>query len=196
MRDLEIRGAGDILGAKQSGHMESVGYDMYIKILNEAIIEEKGEKIEEKVECTVNIGRDSYIPESYISGAAQRIDIYKKIARISSEQDVDDIADELLDRYGDLPPSVETLMSISLIRALGGKCGFVQIERRVNDIVIYPKHLEIAPWSEIAAKFPARVIITPSDRPYITCKGRRGEPLLTFVLEILKNYTQIKSKKE
>lgn len=196
MRDLEIRGAGDILGAKQSGHMESVGYDMYIKILNEAIIEEKGEKIEEKVECTVNIGRDSYIPETYISGAAQRIDIYKKIARISSEQDVDDIADELLDRYGDLPPSVETLMSVSLIRALAGKCGFVQVERKVNDIVIYPKALDIATWSEIAAMFPARVVITPSERPYITCKNRRGEPLLTFVLEILKNYTQIKSKKE
>ena len=79
LRDLEIRGAGDVLGARQHGHMESVGYDMYLKILNEAVLEEKGMKPKEKIECVINIGRDCYIPESYIPSAAQRIDIYKKI---------------------------------------------------------------------------------------------------------------------
>ena len=76
LRDLEIRGAGDLLGARQHGHMESIGYDLYIKILNEAVLEERGEKPKERADCTINVGRDSYIPESYISDAAQRIDIY------------------------------------------------------------------------------------------------------------------------
>jgi len=196
MRDLEIRGAGDVLGARQSGHMESVGYDLYVKILNEAILEERGETIPEKVECVVNIGRDSYIPESYVPSAAQRIDIYKKIARITKEEDVDDIADELLDRYGDLPPSVETLMSASLARAAGAECGFVQIERKGNDIVIYPKAMDIVTWSKISEAFPGRILITPSQRPFVTCKNRRQAPIFTFVLEILKKYIQLISQKQ
>ena len=196
MRDLEIRGAGDILGARQSGHMESVGYDMYIKILNEAILEEKGEKPKEKVECTVNIGRDSYIPESYIPSPAQRIDVYKKIARIKVPDDVDDIADELLDRYGDMPPSVETLMNVSLTRALGTECGFSLIERKGNDIVIYPESLDILIWSKIAEAFPARIVINPSSKPRITCKTGKKEPIFAFVLDLLKKYMQLFDKKQ
>ena len=195
LRDLEIRGAGDVLGARQHGHMESVGYDMYLKILNEAVLEEKGIEPKEKIECVVNIGRDSYIPESYIPSAAQRIDIYKKIASIENEKDVDDIADELLDRYGDLPASVETLLSISLVREMACECGFVQIDEKQHDVVIYPKELDVLTWSEMSGLYPGRIVIRPTDRPHVLCKGRRGEPVFAFLDGLLKNYIQLKSKK-
>ena len=197
MRDLEIRGAGDLLGARQHGHMESIGYDLYIKILNEAVLEEKGEKPKERADCTVNIGRDSYIPESYIEDPAQRIDVYKKIATVETEQDMDDIAAELLDRYGDLPPSVETLLSISLLRALAIDCAFVQIDQTEDGAVIYPRYLDIAAWSEMIALYPKKSItVIASAKPSVRCKNKSGEPILPFICGLLKKYIQIKSKKE
>lgn len=195
LRDLEIRGAGDVLGSRQHGHMESVGYDMYLKILNDAVLEEKGIVPKEKIECVINIGRDSYIPETYIPSAAQRIDIYKKIAAIENAQDVDDIADELLDRYGDLPSSVETLLSISLVRARACECGFIQIDQEQNNVVIYPKELDVLAWSEMGGIYPGRIIMKPTEKPHVLCKGRRGEPVFAFLDGLLKNYIQIKSKK-
>ncbi len=195
LRDLEIRGAGDVLGSRQHGHMESVGYDMYLKILNDAVLEEKGIAPKEKIECVINIGRDSYIPETYIPSAAQRIDIYKKIAAIENAQDVDDIADELLDRYGDLPSSVETLLSISLVRAMACECGFIQIDQKQNDVVVYPKELDVLAWSEMGGIYPGRIVMRPTDKPHVLCKGRRGEPVFAFLDGFLKNYIQIKSKK-
>ena len=197
LRDLEIRGAGDLLGARQHGHMESIGYDLYIKILNEAVLEEKGEKPKERADCTVNIGRDSYIPESYIEDPAQRIDVYKKIATVETEQDMDDIAAELLDRYGDLPPSVETLLSISLLRALAIDCAFVQIDQTEDGAVIYPRYLDIAAWSEMIALYPKKSItVIASAKPSVRCKNKSGEPILPFICGLLKKYIQIKSKKE
>ena len=188
MRDLEIRGAGDLLGANQSGHMQSVGYDLYIKILNDAVLEERGEKIPEKKECTVSIGRDSYIPESYISSPSQRIDIYKKIAHIHSSDDVDDIADELLDRYGDLPQPVKTLMSVSLARALGSECGFRQIERQGQNVTIYPEILDVVSWSKVTAAFPGRITLMPSDKPRVVCKLKKDESPLDLAISAMKIY--------
>ncbi len=196
LRDLEIRGAGDVLGSKQHGHMESVGYDMYLKILNDTVLEEKGIMPKVKTECVINIGRDSYIPESYIPSAAQRIDIYKKIASIENEADVDDIADELIDRFGDMPPSVETLLSISLIRARASECGFVQIDQKLSDVLIYPESLDIAAWSVLVAEYPGRILIKPSEKTHILCRGMRKEPIFSFIGDLLKKYIQIKSKKE
>ncbi len=195
LRDLEIRGAGDILGARQHGHMESVGYDMYLKLLNDAVLEEKGIKPKEKTECVINISRDSYIPEEYISSAAQRIDIYKKIAAIENQADADDIADELLDRYGEYPNSVEALIAISLIRSLASECGFVQLDQNHDDVLIYPSVLDVVTWSEIAAQYPGRILIRPAEKPHVICKRKRSEPIFGFVHDLLKKYIQIKFKK-
>ncbi len=196
LRDLEIRGAGDVLGARQHGHMESVGYDMYLKILNDAVLEEKGIVPKMKTECVINIGRDSYIPETYIPAAAQRIDIYKKIASIENEADVDDIADELLDRFGDMPPSVETLLSISLIRARACECGFIQIDQKGKDVLIYPAELDLAAWSVLVAEYPGRILLKPSEKTHILCRSIGKEPIFSFIGDLLKKYIQIKSKKE
>ena len=196
MRDLEIRGAGDVLGARQSGHLESVGYDLYLKILNEAVLEERGEKPKEKKECAVSIARDSFIPETYISSAAQRIDVYKKIARISSAKDVDDISDELCDRYGKMPSSVQTLMNVSLVRALGAECDFSKIEARGADVTVTVRELDVAAWLEVSNDFPRTVEISPSQSGRVNLRNRKKEPIFAFVLNILKKYLQIKCKKQ
>ena len=117
MRDLEIRGAGDLLGAKQHGNLDAVGYDLYIKLLNEAILEEKGEKPKPRTECSVTLEYSAFIPENYIKFSSQRMGMYKRIAMIRTQEDCDDIADELLDRYGEMPQTVDNLLRIALIKA-------------------------------------------------------------------------------
>ena len=117
MRDLELRGAGNLLGKSQSGHMEAVGYDLYCKMLNETIKKLKGEKfVGLEYETTVDIDTDAYIPASYIKNEVQRLEMYKRIAAVSSEEEVSDLKDELVDRYGDLPFMVNNLIEISYIR--------------------------------------------------------------------------------
>ncbi len=196
LRDLEIRGAGDVLGARQHGHMDAIGYDLYIKILDEAVLEESGAKKPERIECVINIGRDSYIPKTYISSEAQRLDVYKKIARVENEADADDIADELLDRYGDLTPAVETLLDAALCRAQGAECGFTQIDEKGGAVVIYPAELDIAVWSEMSDIFKGRILINPVARPFVTCRKPTKEPIFSFIRTLLKKYLQIISKKQ
>ncbi|MCR5153773.1 MAG: transcription-repair coupling factor [Lachnospiraceae bacterium] len=119
MRDLEIRGAGNLLGAEQSGHMGQVGYDMYCKMLNEAIKECRGElKVTETYETSVDIDADAYIPSTYIKNEVQKLDIYKRIANILNEDDLSDVRDELIDRFGDIPASTDNLLRVALIKAM------------------------------------------------------------------------------
>ncbi len=117
LRDLEIRGAGNLLGAEQSGHLDSVGYDMFMKILNDAVLEEKGEEVKPRSECVVDLSLDGYIPEKYVPYPAERMDLYRKIASIRTKEDAEDLTDEMLDRFGDLPRSVENLFKVSLLRS-------------------------------------------------------------------------------
>jgi transcription-repair coupling factor (superfamily II helicase) len=123
LRDLEIRGAGNILGAEQHGHLDAVGYDLYIKLLNEAVLEERGEKIEEKIESTISLKCDAYIPEKYVSYSSQRMELYKKIANIETPEDKEDIIDEMIDRFGDIPRPVENLIRIAQLRGATRKLG-------------------------------------------------------------------------
>lgn len=129
MRDLEIRGAGNVLGAEQHGHMDSVGYDLYCKLLNTAVMEEKGElREEDSFETTITCNIDAFIPDSYITDEAQKLDAYKKISSIQSEEDYSDIEDELTDRYGEVPRACENLLTVARIRALAHQCFITDIE--------------------------------------------------------------------
>ncbi len=136
MRDLEIRGAGNLIGVQQHGRIESIGYDLYVKFMSEAIKRLKGESIEEVVDTAIDLKVDGYIPNKYIENEEQKIEIYKKISSIESQEDYSELIDELIDRFGDIPKEVENLMDISYIRALSSRIGIKNILQRDNDIKI------------------------------------------------------------
>jgi len=142
MRDLEIRGAGNLLGAEQSGHMEAVGYDLYCKMLNEAVLDVKGEKKEEdSFETVMDFEVDAYIPATYIRNEVHKLDMYKRVAGISSREDFDDLSEELVDRYGDIPPAFDSLLQIALLKAMCHTVYISECKQLGNDIklTLYPK---------------------------------------------------------
>ena len=142
MRDLEIRGAGNLLGAEQSGQMEAVGYDLYCKMLNDAVLREKGEIEEvEDFETTIDININAYLPSSYVRNETVKLDIYKRIASISSEEEYDDMLDELIDRFGTLPTPVGNLLHVALLKADAHKAYISQIVQKDDQITLtmYPQ---------------------------------------------------------
>ena len=134
MRDLEIRGAGNLLGAEQSGHMMSVGYDMYLKLLDEAVLEEKGEKPRE-VDCTADLNVTANVDKSFVSRGEERMDLYRRMAAIRTQEDADDLLDEIVDRYGEPPKGVLNLIDIALLRANARKLGITDIKQKAGDVL-------------------------------------------------------------
>lgn len=151
LRDLEIRGAGNLLGAEQHGYIESVGYDLYLKLLNEAVIEERGDPAEKRFESTVVMDISANIPEWYIKASATRMEMYKKISYIGLPLDRDDVMDEFLDRFGDLPLETERLINIALTRALSEKSRISKVELKGNKIVFTPERARLEVWAEVFA---------------------------------------------
>ncbi len=151
MRDLEIRGAGNLLGERQHGHMEAVGYDLYCKMLNEAVKTLKGTKrLDEDFNTYVDMDIDAFIPASYIVNEVQKLDIYKRIASLESEAECEDMKAELLDRFGEVPKSVENLIHISLVRVQAHECYVTEIKGKVGSLTFYmepyaPVHVERIP---------------------------------------------------
>lgn len=135
MRDLELRGAGNLLGESQSGHIETIGYEMYVRMLEESIREVKGETLKIRNQTLIELSVDAYIPTSYINDNVQKIDMYKKIAAISSEEDFNDIFEELIDRFGDLPKPVLNVMYISFLKVMSTNLNCIKIIERDKSIV-------------------------------------------------------------
>ncbi|MDU2149230.1 MAG: transcription-repair coupling factor [Paeniclostridium sordellii] len=138
MRDLEIRGAGNILGPQQHGHMAVIGYDLYVKMLNEAIRKVKGEVVQEEIDVEVDLPVNAYIPDSYIDDEIIKIEMYKKIASIENEGDMNDIKDELADRFSDIPKSVNALISIAYIKTLCKQVGIEKIRMLKDEVILLP----------------------------------------------------------
>ena len=133
MRDLEIRGAGNLLGAEQSGHMMSVGYDMYLKLLDEAVLEERGEAAKEP-DCTADLNVTANVDQNYVSRGEERMDLYRRMAAIRSQEDADDLLDEIIDRYGEPPKGVLNLVEIALLRANARKVGISDIRQKASEV--------------------------------------------------------------
>ena len=182
MRDLQIRGAGNLLGHSQHGHMEAVGYELYVKMLNQAIAAARGEPAApDKSDCLVDITVDAYLPESYIPDAAGRIEAYKKIAAITTRDNATDVLDELIDRYGDPPRSVQGLVDISLVRVTAARAGIVEIVQRNDNLILYTDVVTPAQMGAMMDAMPHRVIYNAVGRPYISLHVLRGEDPLTIL---------------
>ncbi len=191
MRDLEIRGAGNLLGAEQSGHMEAVGYDLFIKLLEQAVLEEKGEDKSKHIDCTVDLKISAFIPEKYIKRPAGRIEMYKRIAGIENKDDADDVKDEMLDRYGDIPKETQNLISIALIKRKCEALGIVKLEQRDSKLNIYPLELpDKETVIKIASKFAGRVLVSMGKEPCFNVRLASGEDIRDVLEEIFKIYSQ------
>ena len=187
MRDLEIRGAGNLLGAEQSGHMLSVGYDMYLKLLEEAVADLKGEKLPEKTACLVDLKVDASIPERYVSSAVERMDLYRRIARIENAEDASDMLDELTDRFGDCPPPVERLIKVSLLRSKGEKLGITEISDRGGPVCFYLAKPDLAAVSRLSADpaWRGRVLFNAGERPHMALRLKGGDDRLSLAAAFL-----------
>ncbi len=151
MRDLEIRGAGNLLGAEQSGHMMSVGYDMYLKLLEEAVQEQRGEKPREQ-ECTADLNVTASIDKAYVERGEERMDLYRRMAAIRSEEDADDLLDEIVDRYGEPPKGVLNLVDIALLRAKAQGMGICDIRQKAGEVTFTMAELDFAGVSAMCAE--------------------------------------------
>ena len=183
MKDLEIRGAGSVLGQSQSGHLASVGYDMYIKLLNEAILEQQGKAPEITPECLIDIRIDAFIPEKYISNQAQRVDCYRKIAMIENDEDAYDVTDELIDRYGDVPRAVEGLIEVAKLRRIAQKMHLTEIIQSGDIMIFYPEKTDKKTMERVSAvggKFGKDMMLNiATDKPNFRVNGtdKHGGPL-------------------
>ncbi len=194
MRDLEIRGAGSILGGQQHGHMEAVGYEMYVKMLSQAIAEEKGEKPETPdIECLVDLRIPAHIPNSYISNINQRIDIYRRIAGIKTEEDALDVTDELIDRFGDVPKAVQGLIDVALLRNMAQNQGIYEITQRDNMIVFLSKTLDMRRAAKLVEEIKGRAVINAGEKPYIGVKLIKGDDPLFIMRESLKTMNEVEN---
>ena len=186
MRDLEIRGAGNILGGEQHGHMESVGYDMYLKLLNEAVAMMKGEAPENPVEeCTVDMQVQAHIPESYIDSTALRLDVYRRIADIKTYEDSSDVVDELIDRFGEPPESVYGLIDIALLRNRATQLGITEVKQQANALLLYKDKFDMERVKRLIQGMPNKVMLSAGSRPYISV-ALGGKAPLTVLEDVLK----------
>lgn len=191
MRDLEIRGAGNLLGAEQHGHMEAVGYDLYCKMLNEAVKQLKGEIEEEPYTTTVDLNVDAFIPASYIPNEYQKLDIYKRIASIENEAEMDDMLEELIDRYGDIPRKVQQLLQIALLKSLAHSAYLVAVEQKGEQFrfTMYERakvHAERIPM--LLDQYKGALKFTVDTNPYFVYekKARNKKEKDDDVLELVK----------
>lgn len=166
MRDMEIRGAGNLLGAQQHGHMEAVGYDLYLKLLAEAVSEEKGQPAAAEIECLVDLPISAHIPDSYIGDNAQRLEIYRRIADIRTVEDSMDVFDELIDRFGEPPKAVQGLVDVALLRNMAAALGIREIREQQGSLLLYPKALDMTMGMRMNAVLKGRVMISAAGKPY------------------------------
>lgn len=190
MRDLEIRGAGNVLGPEQSGHMMSVGYDMYLRLLDEATAELKGEPLPQRTECTADLLVSAGLPQNYVSDAAVRIDLYRRISMISSQEDFYDMQDELLDRFGDIPAPAQALLDIALLRSRASKNGITEINQKGRTLMVYFANVDMERVSRVCAcpDFRGRILFSAGDTPYLTLKLQPDESPLDAAVVMIDLY--------
>lgn len=180
MRDLEIRGAGNLLGAAQSGHMEAVGYDLYCKMLNDAVLHLKGEKsVEEEFETSVDLQVDAFVPATYIPSEFQKLDMYKRIAGIENIEEYRDMQEEMTDRFGDIPQAAENLLRIALLKADAHSAFISQIVQKANGIRFYLHQVNLIDGQKVAKMlqdYKGKLKYVPDKEPYFCYVMKQEKP--------------------
>ena len=186
MRDLQIRGAGSLLGQSQHGHMQAVGYELYMKILNNAVALAKGvAPVPDKSECALDVAVDAFIPESYIPRSEGRIEAYKRIAGIENQEDAGDVLDELIDRYGDTPQSVSSLVEVSLARATASRVGILKIMQKNDALLLYSGSFTAEKIKAAAQCLPGKVTFSNAGKPYLSVRLALGEKPMEILNQLL-----------
>ena len=193
MRDLEIRGAGSMLGEMQHGHMEQVGYDTYCKLLDEVIKEMQGIEVVEEQDVQIDLAVSSYIPDNFIENSSQKIEIYQNIALCRTEEELQNVIDEVIDRYGRLPKELENLIDIARIKQLARKANILKIAQRENGIVFYFVKEKIKPEmvNTLITKYPMLVKFSNAVEPYVTLRIKENENIIEKAKEFLNNIIEI-----
>lgn len=195
MRDLEIRGAGNLLGAQQHGHLDSVGYDMYVRLLNEAVLEERGETLPERFESKITLSCDAFLPKTYVKSSAQRMEMYKKIAHIENEADYNDIVTELVDRFGKLPQSAKNLVNASLVKAYAQGARIKKVDQLKGEVRLYPEVINLQVLLEMSKFDRKNVLICGINKtPYICVKIDTGTDFSNLTVKVLKKYKELLSR--
>ena len=190
MRDMEIRGAGNILGPEQSGFMMSVGYDMYLQLLEEAVLEEKGEPARPAPECAADLNVPAAIPDRYVPAAEQRMDLYRRIAAIRSEEEADDLTDELIDRYGDPPRQVNNLILVAMMRSVAARNGICEMTQKGSTLNFLFSEFDLRRVSALCAqeRYRGRLVFSAGEKPYLALKLKKGEDALRLGQRMLADY--------
>ena len=193
MRDLEIRGAGNLLGAEQHGHMEAVGYDLYCKMLSAAVKEAKGLKMEEDFETSIDLALDAFIPPGYIPNESQKLDIYKRIAGIENGEEAEDMLEELLDRFGEPPKSVQNLLAVAELKALAHKAYITEIKQTGDTIrmTLYEKaRLQAEGIPALLKQYGNDLSFKLENNPYFLLKYRQPRQGKTTVLDRVRGFAK------
>lgn len=189
MRDLEIRGAGNLLGAQQHGHMDSIGYELYCKILDEAVRQLKGEEVTETFETLMDINVNAFIPEKYISSEMQKLEMYKKISVINSIEDFYDVQEELEDRFGDIPKPVQNLLDVAYIKAEAHTLGVVAVTQRGENVVLSFKQdssINIDNMVELIKQSKGKVMFNGNNaNPYLTLNNVSSNDMLDEIKDLV-----------
>ncbi|MEG0876467.1 MAG: transcription-repair coupling factor [Oscillospiraceae bacterium] len=198
MRDLEIRGAGNMLGAEQSGHLIDVGYDMYLKLLSEAVLEEKGEKPRVHTACSADLAVSANIPDSYVESSEQRMDLYRRIAAIRTEAEADDLTDEIIDRFGDPPPGVNALIHVALLRGEAEEAKISEISQKSGSLRFVLVNFDMEKVSALYGQddYKLRLKVEPGVKPTISLRLRSSKRVIEQARQFVRDYKALEAPEE
>ena len=179
-----------MLGPEQSGHMMSVGYDLYLKLLEEAVMEEKGETPPQRVECAADLTLSANLPATYVSDPGQRVDLYRRIALIRSEDARSDILDELIDRYGEPPKEAIALLDIALLRAEASAAGVTEIKQQDGRLLLTFQNADFQRLSILCGDtdYKGRLLLNAGSQPYVSLRLKSGETPLLMARTLVEKY--------